>query len=394
LPTPGPDARETSIQAFYRRSFYIAHRCGAESDQETDVSQLITLFKALAQGQRDAKLATFDESLVRWAIMTGLGPALFHVTQTDAQAPFSPQWLLLKGADLTARVIKSEELDAVSEIIDASEGRVHALTLLKGISICDQHYPEPHLRLMRDIDFWVEESELSRVEMLLRKLGYSQPSTSADRFYNSHHHTDPFLHRSKCIWVEVHRGLFSPKTKVSGDKLFGVENVKAEIRPSQFQGRSVNRLSNELQIAYIASHWASEFNVVGGMVAFLDMIFLLRNSGEQVNWRQILKWLEGSIASTHLYLLLSYLAKYRIFHVAPSVLDSLQRMQGPLINLTFGMMQRLIDRYVVAGQGFGRILSDRNLTILWKTLASRPSPSRNLLLIPWNLLMPNRLRNV
>ena len=55
-------------------------------------------------------------------------------------------------------MISAEMTDAMKEIIDACEGYVPPLTLLKGISICDQYYPKPHLRLMRDIDFLVEDN--------------------------------------------------------------------------------------------------------------------------------------------------------------------------------------------------------------------------------------------
>jgi hypothetical protein len=40
--------------------------------------------------------------------------------------------------------------------------------------------------------------------------------------------------------------------------------------PSVFHERAVMRLSDELQIVHIASHWARSFHVLGGMVAMLD----------------------------------------------------------------------------------------------------------------------------
>jgi hypothetical protein len=354
--------------------------------------QLITLLKAVSEDQRELRLASFGEAQIRWAIATGLGPVLFQAINADALATASPYWSLLKGADLTARVLTCEQLDAMSEILDACDGRIHTLTLLKGISICDQHYPEPHLRLMRDIDFLVDEAELSTVGTLLSKLGYGQPSTLPSEFYQTHHHIKPFFNPQKDIWVEVHRGLFPGKNEVSHDKVFALENVKAQLQTSKFQGRRVSRLGNELQVVYIASHWASDFNVVGGMVALLDIIYLLKNAKDEFNWQQILKWVDDSVASAHLYLILSYIDKYRLIDIAPEVLDELSSKQRSLKNLNLGVMHGVIDRYFVGEKPFGQILSERNLSILWKILLLWESQSRNLLLGPWNVLLPNRFR--
>ena len=51
-------------------------------------------------------------------------------------------------------MIAAEHIDAMQEIIDASRAYVPYLTLLKGISIAEQYYPEPHLRPMRTGSTW------------------------------------------------------------------------------------------------------------------------------------------------------------------------------------------------------------------------------------------------
>src|SRR5262247_696147 len=122
--------------------------------------QLISLLQAAFQGRQDLTLSAFDEARIQWAIETGLGPFLNHTTRADPQAAISPNWPFLQGADLLARILTSEQFDAMEEILEACAGHIPPLTLLKGISICDQHYPEAHLRPMRDIDFLVEETDL------------------------------------------------------------------------------------------------------------------------------------------------------------------------------------------------------------------------------------------
>lgn len=351
--------------------------------------RLILLLQAASQGRTDLELATFDEEQTHWALKTGLGALLFHTTKSDPETAKSQFRPLLQSADLTARLIAAEQMAAVAEIIDACAGEGHVLTLLKGISICDQHYPEPHLRPMRDIDFLVEEADLPSVEALLFKLGYRQQSDRPHEFYQEHHHSMPFLHPQRGIWVEVHRGLFSPKGYLSSDQFLSLENIEPHLRLSEFRGRKVNRLSDELQIVYIASHWGRDFTVIGAMIAMLDIIYLLKNSQGRLRWEKIVDGSHGPAASAHLYLILTYLHKRRLIDVAPEMLRELSLRQRSLGNVNLKILHAVIDRYFVDGRTFGRVLRLRNLRILWRTLLLPRSPTRNLVLLPWNLL-PSR----
>jgi len=288
-------------------------------------------------------------------------------------------------------MIASEQLGAMAEIIDACEAQGQVLTLLKGISICDQHYPEPHLRPMRDIDFLVEEAALPLVESLLLKLGYRQQSNRSHEFYQKHHHSMPFFHQQRGVWVEVHRGLVSPKSRIRSDDILSLESVKSHLRLREFQGRKANRLSDELQIMYVASHWSRDFNVIGAMIAMLDVIYLLRNSKGRLDWEQILDWSHGSIAATYLYLLLTYLRKYQLIDVAPEIFHEIFLRQRSFGNINLTILHTLIDRYFAEGRTFGRVLSLRNVRILWRTLLLPGPPLRNLMLVAWNLL-PSRRR--
>lgn len=351
---------------------------------------MIYLFQAASQGRRDLTLADFDEQQIRWAIETGLGPLLFETLKGDIEASKSELWPLLHSSYLTAQMLTVEQLDAMDEIIDACEEQGHILTLLKGISICDQHYPEPHLRLMRDIDFLVEEAALPTVESLLLKLGYRQQSKRSPEFFEKHHHSMPFFHPQRGLWVEVHRRLISPESKMGTDRFLSLENIKSQLRLSKFRGREVNRLSDEFQIVYIASHWSQKFNAVGGMIAMLDIIFLLKNTKDTLRWEQILKWFHGLTDPPHLYLMLAYLDKYQLIDIAPEILHQLFLRQGSFGKLNLRIVHSLIDNYFLNGRAFGRVLSLRNLRILWKTLLLPGPPLRNFLLLPWNLL-PSRL---
>ena len=350
--------------------------------------QLLSLFQAAAQGRKNVALATLDAPRVHWALETGLGPLLFHVTQEDSQAPTSPLWPLLRGADLTAQVLIAEHIEAMAEILDACQGRVQTVTLLKGISITEQYYPLPHLRPMRDIDFLIAETDLPVVEEILLALGYSQPFQRSRRNGAEYHHGNPFVHQQKGIWVEVHWGLFSSLTPFGADRLFQREHLMAQLQPSTFQGRNVTRLSDELQLVYIASHWAREYNptaVLGATVALLDIIYLLRHRKRPLDWEKIFEWLHGSVATAPLYLLLTYLQRHRLIDIAPEILTELSHHQSSLGPPTLPILHALLDRYIVDGGSSGPILNEWRLRLLWDTLLLPGPPWWNLVRVPWHL---------
>jgi len=288
-------------------------------------------------------------------------------------------------------MLTGERYDAMCEILDACSGRVPPLLLLKGISLCDQYYPEPHLRLMRDIDFLVDEEAIAAVESLLRQLGYRQQSHEPPEFYATHHHRMPFYHPHRDIWVEVHQQLFPARSRVGTDTVFSLQHLKTQCRPSAFQGRQVSRLSEELQIVYIASHWATEFRGIGGMVAMLDLIYLLKHVKDPDVWGDIGEWLPDSVAVVYLCLLLTYLTKYRLINIAPELLHALLVQQHAFGTANLKLMHALIDRYLVDGKPFGRVLSLRHLDIIWHTCLLPGPPWQNLLRVPWNLFIASRL---
>jgi hypothetical protein len=352
--------------------------------------QLIALLDAISHGRRDLALDLFDAETVAWAVQTGMGPLFYRATKENPHNPASPQRDALKAADLTARLLAGNQLEAMEEIVDACAGRVPPLTLLKGISIAEQYYPEPHLRLMRDLDFLVDKESMAAVKSILEELGYRQ--SSDDSRYQGHHHAAPFFHEDKRVWIEVHHALFSPKKRAGKVGIFQRENLLKEVGASQFRGREVCRLSAQLQLVYLAAHWAQDFKRLGAIVALADAIYLLERAGDELSWEWILQSVHGSVAAAYLYLLLSYLDRNRLVTIAPGILRELFSSQPSFGRISLRAAHAMIDRYFLTGKVFGRLLSERNATVIWNTL-SLPAPALpNLVLVPLNLSLPYHYR--
>jgi Uncharacterised nucleotidyltransferase len=181
------------------------------------------LLQAAARGCTDLSLTTLEAAVVHRTIEAGFGPLLWYTTHAAPGSAASPHWPLVQGTALAARLLMAEQWAAMSEILGACRGRVPPVTLLKGISISEQYYPLPHLRLMRDLDVLVDEAALPTVESILSTLGYRQQSHLPPTFYATHHHSMPFVHPARGLWVEVHRGLFPPASRLGTDRLFSRE---------------------------------------------------------------------------------------------------------------------------------------------------------------------------
>jgi Uncharacterised nucleotidyltransferase len=345
------------------------------------VPPIMRLLQAASEGRRDLRLSAFDEAEVCWAVERGLGPLLFYTTTGDGAATTAPSWPLLRATHLTAQVLSGEQLDAMVEIIDACVDYTPLLTLLKGISICDQHYPQPYIRPMRDIDFLVEEVKHPVVESILFQLGYRQQSAKPPELFERHHHSMPFYHPQRGVWIEVHRRLASGDRGAAADKVFSLEHVERQLQLSEFHGRKVYRLSNEFQIVYISAHWCWGLTIVDGLIAMLDIIYLLRNANERLCWDLILHWLHGSVAGLHLSLILTYLQKYQLIDIPPEIPQQLFSSHRWVAGLNLKILQLIIDRYIVEGKDFGPRCTSEDLKHVWMTLLSPGSPIHNLILV-------------
>jgi hypothetical protein len=353
--------------------------------------QLISLLQAISSNREDLALDDFDPISIAWAIQSGLGPLLYRTVRQNPQSSANSRWSSLKSADLTARVVMGEHFQALREIADACRSNLAQLTLLKGISISEQCYPEPHLRLMRDVDLLVANDALANVTSALHQLGYRQLSKSRLR-YEKHHHLEPFFHQEKHVWVEIHHALFSTERRAASASVFSRENLAAQSRPSRFQGIEVRRLSFELQLVYLASHWAQDFARVGGLVALVDTIYLLKQAGPDFSWEWLLRAVNGSIPATYLYLLLTYMVRYDLVKIAPGVMRELSLSQKSFDRLALKTIHRIIDDYLINATEFGPLLSERSVGIIWKTLMLPGPTLPKLVLIPINLSLPQYCR--
>jgi hypothetical protein len=353
--------------------------------------QLLDVFEAYRSGRTDFELASLDPARLGWALKMGLGPILARTCRDDAAAHRSPQWDTIRAADLAARVVMEEQRDATSELIEACAQRVGPLTLLKGIWLSEALYPEPHLRPMRDVDVMVEPEQVHEVEQILLELGYEpQPEGSADQ-YRTHHHAVPCCHPATGVWVEVHRRLLPARGLYGADAVFEPPEVRAHLQEALFRELPVKRLSDSMQMLYLAAHWAGSFKAIsgaGGLLVMLDLLAL----APAVDWDDAIRPLPGTAVASALLLLLSYLESRGLLAPNERVMDSLWRSQRSFGSANLGFLHLLMDLRLADGRSYGRwVRSRRNLEIVWHTFLRRRPALVNALALPWYLI-PERWR--
>ena len=359
------------------------------------MKSLLPLLKAISLNKKDLEVDDIDDELFELIINSGLAAYFNHSTQQSETTNKSINKTLLSSAELTAKFITNIQLQALQEILSASTNEVSEIILLKGISLCQNYYPFPHFRIMSDIDLLVLEKDTASLNTILNKIGYIQTSEYSNEFYESHHHSMPYYNKNNNVWIEVHTHIFAKESPVINDKVFNLDNIRENSLPvnNDLYGDKVKYISPELQLIYTCNHWAEDFNTQKCGIQFIDIILLIKNHGDGLDWQKIIIWLENTSSASNVYLALSYLHKHGIILLPLIFFNSLVLKHSNMSYINRQLLYKLIDCYLLGEQRFNRVLTEDNVDIIWRTL-TRPSSSLvNLLYLPWNIVFPPKETN-
>jgi hypothetical protein len=290
----------------------------------------------------------------QWALDAGLGPLLQWATADYASvSPVHRERLM--GAALTAKLQNALRIDTATEIIDCALAAGARVTLLKGISIAGQHYPAEHLRQMTDIDLLVPVDAVDPIERDLVRRGYRR---GPDTLGPDTHHAVPLRHPKHNVWVELHHDLFPSLATVRCSQVFGGARLVEHLVASQFHGRPVLRLSDELQLTYISAYWVrdlSTYRIHPSFVApVLDAACLLGSSRLSFDWQRLM---------------------------AETADDHAQSIVGPLER---GVPQFFLRRYLFGGRSFTLF----NSWHIWSNLLACGGHLAKVAALPWRIAFP------
>lgn len=343
------------------------------------------LLRDIANDSRQSSVLQWPQARLEKLTAAGLGPILYRLAGKPNGG--SPAAEVLLGADLTARLIAGAMIEAVEDILRAAGPDATEIVLLKGAAAGHAHYPEPHLRVMGDIDLLAGPGTAQRLHSILGELGYVQQSHLPAAFFETHHHAMPFFHPKMQIWVELHHALLPANWAPAADADFATAAVLASTVPLVYSGIGTRRLRDELHLIYTCTHWAGSFSLERGIVAMTDIIYLLARN-PAFDWDVLLRQMPSGWAARSVSLLLGYLCACSAIQlnseVARFVATSLRSMGRANVRLLWWLLDtRMIERR------FERLWTEANAANLWDALLLREgAPLLNMLRLPFVLLFP------
>ena len=345
--------------------------------------QLLAVLKGFCL--TNTSVETVNSKTAEWAINTGL--AAIVADFSDHRLVNNSLLELLTSSKLTSQFWTQTQLEAAKIIIKELNKKNIRPTLLKGISINTQLYSRPYYRAMSDIDILVNSSEIVSTELILSMLGYEQRSTYSKEFYQTHHHTMPWQHSKNEIWLEIHKGLFPDSAINSNGIAFKLKTIHDERIKDDFFGFDVYRLSYELQIVYIASHWAQSFKQVGGVFALIDTALII-NQNYKLDWEKIIYWANESNIANYCYLVLQYLDSNGFIDETVNIKQYTAKIEHSLSGLDVYLLNKIITCYIIEGRSYGRIMTKTNVNIIWKKLLASSTFFPRVWIIPIAIIFP------
>ena len=346
------------------------------------------LLQLLKSTSGEYKLKKTDLPEVEWGLDAGLGAFLYTILDQNRLKSLSADlYERLRASYFSAVFSAEDQFTALEDIVKEGADSAFPVCVLKGMSVSRQYYPRAELRLMRDIDVLVQQADVPKIESALFQQGYKQFSENAPEYYQGHHHTMPFYHDERKVWVEVHIDLFRKGSWRAEIPAFSTENVRREMMASSLDGLEVMRLSPELQVAYIAAHWVEDFKPQGGLFALLDVMFLL-NREREFDWDKLLRWTcESRALARPVYLLLDNLRRYQLAEVPADSMAQLRLHCGYGFFLRRFIFNKVLDKYYLQRGVYGKLLNDFTLDVIWENVC-RPGRAPYLLAVVWDVVFP------
>lgn len=349
------------------------------------------LLKLLRQNAVGYKLSEDELLDAAWCISVGMGAFLYHSIDKTTLQSLSPSLHdELRASYFSSVFAAQDQSSALLELLKTSTKSRFQVCVLKGMSVSHQYYELPHLRLMRDIDLLVAAEDVTKLESILFQQGYRQFSENTPSYYQMHHHTMPFYHEQKKVWVEVHTLLFREKGWRGAIPAFSAENIFQEMLPATFEGESVNRLSAELQLIYIAAHWVDDFKPRGGLFAIWDATFLLRQE-KSFDWDKVLAWTtESSSLALPVYLLLNNLCRYQLVEIDAQHMKQLRKNCIGLMGVRCAVFNGIVDHFYLQQGVYGKLLNEFSLDVMWSE-APKSSFVPYIFRVVWKIMFPENV---
>ncbi len=284
-----------------------------------------------------------SDVLVNQLIEHGLGPAAYDANCRHKLITTDDASNSLLAADLTARAITASRIDAIEAVLHAFSSSDIRSVLLKGAAIAPR-YPQPHWRIMSDVDILVEKHRLTDSVSILRILGFTKAYPDPESHWHSHHHVAPMIHPRQQLCIELHHALDSSSWFCTEE--LSAEQVWRQITPNNDFSSLTHSLSPRLQLHHMAAHWylhlIENAESYGGHRALFDVALLLQGKTIDIGYFPSTKRL--SFATLTIMLILRRLGAVQLPESVVNAVISDQNLEETILDFN----TRLISRRLFA----------------------------------------------
>jgi len=365
---------------------------GTTSLQSTShIAEALTSLMTGAQFNADISVTAQDiDDFVR----SGLGPIFYRVLKRSERLAEIDTDMKLKASDLTSRAISAEQFINVGTVIELLQSNDIDPVLLKGASFATRYYPEPHLRVMGDIDLLLPQDRISEAQNILMRKGFEKLEPVPGMDYETHIHSAPLFHPDRNFWVELHRSLLSETFSASQEMPLDLSTVDDEVESFDLGELHAKRFRTEFELVYLAAGWCSDlthgFAKTGLQRSLFDCTLILKTGEDRLNWNDILKWSNATLLGASLYILLSFLKRIGVFADSDNHCEVLGRQQNYVNAVSLRLMHNRIERHLVRFGSYGRLASPFTTSNMFDALIRKNAAWRNLAAVPGNILFPRR----
>lgn len=313
---------------------------------------------------------------VRYLYDVGLGPvvAALDVGQFDADSH-----QLLQAADLTARVLFDQSGNAAAAVLEVANRQATPVVLIKGISTAERYYPDPHHRVMGDIDLLVLDGGADELQDALLRSGFKRAGVENGFDFSRHHHLPPLHHAETGFSVEIHKRLFSHRF-FNQEPLFAESQLASQTEPAQFRGLECRRFRSEFELLYTVAHWAVDGGWAQNIVSINDALSLLQSRKHELDWIQICGWLEENAQTADCFaVLFGFLHENGLVGPIRPLESTLRSARARVGRTNLHLLHWLLSRYPLRADWHKRPFGSSEAVGVWQALLESRTPGKRLL---------------
>lgn len=338
---------------------------------------ILTLLRAYNGGDpAQSALSGMNRDQIRYLYDVGLGPivAAVRIGELDTGSR-----QLLHAADLTARVVYDQVGSTTADVLEVANRLGTTVVLLKGVSIAGRYYPDPHRRVMGDIDLLVLYAGADELHQALLRSGFNRSFDETEIDFSKHHHLQPLLHPETGFSIEIHKRLFSHRF-FRQESLFAESQLLAQTEPTVFRERECRRFQSEFELLYTVAHWAVDGKWAQNIVSINDVISLLLCRQHELDWIKIRRWLEDNEQTADCFaVLFRFLYTTALAQPIQPLEETVQSAIARVGRRNLRFLHSLLLRYPLHAGWQKGFFGSSEAADVWEALLESRSPGKRLL---------------